>query len=101
MTPITMRYLSSYRLMYLYKENSDFRKSVKYLIILSYLPEKVIGKFNILFEKIKKDDSLKNLFNYFYKNFLSFENKEFLKNISFWSVYNIIINELPTTTNSC
>ncbi|KAG0437908.1 hypothetical protein DMUE_3413 [Dictyocoela muelleri] len=103
MTQIIMRYLSSSHLMYLYKENNEFRKSVKYLIILSYLPEEeVIGKFNILFEKIKrKDDSLKNLFNYFYKNFLSFENKESPKNISFWSVYNRIINDVPTTTNSC
>ncbi|KAG0438362.1 hypothetical protein DMUE_3140, partial [Dictyocoela muelleri] len=56
---------------------------------------------NNLSKKInQKDENFKKVYEYFFRNFLTFENKHSIKNIAFWSINNRIINDMPTTTNS-
>ncbi|KAG0424447.1 hypothetical protein DMUE_6089, partial [Dictyocoela muelleri] len=103
MTQIIMRFLKSSSLVKNYKENAEFRKFVKYLLILPYfLQEEVMKKYNNLSKKInQKDENFKKVYEYFFRIFLTFENKHSIKNIAFWSINNRIINDIPTTTNSC
>ncbi|KAG0438440.1 hypothetical protein DMUE_3086 [Dictyocoela muelleri] len=71
------------------------------MLILSYVSEE-----NIFLEYQRIINLKENIFyydvfiEYFSKNFINNDLKNY-KNYKTWSVYNKIINNIPTTTNSC
>ncbi|KAG0440231.1 hypothetical protein DMUE_1894 [Dictyocoela muelleri] len=78
MTQILMKFLKSPSFINHYKENHEFKNSVKYLLI--FPEEEVIEKYNNLSKRInQKDDNYKKVYEYFYKKFLAFENRHPIK----------------------
>ncbi|KAG0441280.1 hypothetical protein DMUE_1167 [Dictyocoela muelleri] len=96
---IVVRYMNENNILEKYKNDANFKKYVKYLLSLSFIPESnVIEDFNKI-KNTKRDDNEYNLItNFFEKNFLN--NNLNIKKINFWSAYQRVINDLPTTTNS-
>ncbi|KAG0431886.1 hypothetical protein DMUE_5537 [Dictyocoela muelleri] len=97
---IVVRFLKESKIITFYKNETDFRKYVKYTLLLSYIPiEKIDYEFAKI-QKLKKDLWHYDLFyDFFIKNFLNSQIKN--KKREFWSVHFRILNNIPTTTNSC
>ncbi|KAG0441400.1 hypothetical protein DMUE_1081 [Dictyocoela muelleri] len=98
---LIVNFLKKNQLIGIYKVNEKFRKFVKYLLILSYVPKE---KIEVEFEKIiaiKEDNNIYDIIiKYFKLNFIeNFDNK--IKNKDFWNVYDRVKENIPTTTNSC
>ncbi|KAG0435807.1 hypothetical protein DMUE_4522 [Dictyocoela muelleri] len=83
-----------------YKSDENFRKLIRYLILLSYVPickvEKELEKFK---RKYNTKEEYIQIIGFFERNFIN-NQTEISKFISFWSVYDRVSNKLPTTTNS-
>ncbi|KAG0435219.1 hypothetical protein DMUE_4828 [Dictyocoela muelleri] len=74
---------------------------VKSILILAFVPENMII---VEYEKISKtrenNEYYDLILNFFHDNFINNE-KSKIKNKNFWSANERILNEIPTTTNSC
>ncbi|KAG0440779.1 hypothetical protein DMUE_1501 [Dictyocoela muelleri] len=99
---IVIRYLNQNGLIINYKSDLNFRKFVKYLIFLAYVPE------NSVFEEFEKICKLSNqsleyqkVIDFFNSNFILNVFKKPNKNVTFWSANSRIIKNIPTTTNAC
>ncbi|KAG0423367.1 hypothetical protein DMUE_6155, partial [Dictyocoela muelleri] len=99
---LIVKFLKKNNLLKFYNIDNNFKMFVKYLLILAYVPEKSI---EIEFEKIKK--LKKDIFyydqflEYFSVNFIYGERVGFMNCKNIWSVYERILLNVPTTTNSC
>ncbi|KAG0436856.1 hypothetical protein DMUE_4011 [Dictyocoela muelleri] len=83
-----------------YKSNPNFRRFIKYLLLLAYIPEEnILIEFKKLEKLFENSEVYKQAYEYFSNNFIHNENPT--KIISFWSVHWRIINSISTTTNSC
>ncbi|KAG0441570.1 hypothetical protein DMUE_0953 [Dictyocoela muelleri] len=83
-----------------YKNDPNFRKMVRLIILLSYVPTENI---NLEFKKIEdlygKNEKNMDFLKYFEHSFVQ-KNLVFYKSVSFWSVHERIKKNIPTTTNS-
>ncbi|KAG0420574.1 hypothetical protein DMUE_6337, partial [Dictyocoela muelleri] len=97
---IVVRFMIENKIIENYKNDLTFRKFVKYLLSLAYVPKQSVESEYKKINNIKKNKYEYNLINdFFAKNFIY--NNMKIKNKNFWSAYSRIINNLPTTTNSC
>ncbi|KAG0440202.1 hypothetical protein DMUE_1911 [Dictyocoela muelleri] len=99
---IIVRYLQKTNILSKYSNDSDFRKFVKYMIYLSYVPtNRVLCEYNKILLMKKENNEYNDFSNYFYEQFILNSRKNPTKDINFWSASKRIINSIPTTTNSC
>lgn len=85
----------------IYRNDLNYRMFVKKLLLLSYVPiSDVKLGFNQLTQPFNKLKHYNDIICYFYKNFITENNKNETKKIEFWNCYERIIEKIPTTTNS-
>ncbi|KAG0422345.1 hypothetical protein DMUE_6219, partial [Dictyocoela muelleri] len=97
---LIVRFLNVNNILKYYKTDEHFKKFVKYLLLLAYVP---LNMIEYEFEKIKNMkrniDYYDNFLDYFEKSIIN--NKMEIKKREFWSVNERIIKNIATTTNSC
>ncbi|KAG0441854.1 hypothetical protein DMUE_0745 [Dictyocoela muelleri] len=102
LTQIIVKFLKTNKLMETYKMNHEYKKFIKYMIFLTFVPPNNIKNE---FKKIcllKRDDKCYEEFIiYFKNNFIENIKKLPTKEIAFWSSNQQIHDNIPTTTNSC
>ncbi|KAG0435736.1 hypothetical protein DMUE_4566 [Dictyocoela muelleri] len=97
---IVVRFMNEKKIIENYKKDLNFKKYVKYLLILAYVPESSVENEYNKIKGLKKDKYEYTVIDdFFSKNFIYNNTK--IKNKNFWSVNTRIIENLPTTTNSC
>lgn len=94
---IIIKYLNTTGKILKYRNNTIFRSFVNKLMSLSFCPEYSIqSAFNTL-NSTDEDESA--ILMWFSRNFLS--SHSCVKQKCFWSVYARLLNDIPSTTNSC
>lgn len=83
-----------------YKQNNNFRLSIKALLALSYVqPEKIVETFNVLPSLYFYDQLVNPVYLYFYNNYIkNFENARI--NYKIWNHYNLFSLNVPRTNNA-
>ncbi|KAG0438517.1 hypothetical protein DMUE_3037 [Dictyocoela muelleri] len=85
-----------------YKSDNNFKKYVKFLMILAYIPiEKVNDEFKKLKKYMNKENEYIKITEYFDQTFLQNKHNIGTKELNFWSVNKRMLIDVPTTTNTC
>jgi hypothetical protein len=85
----------------LYKTSEEFSKFIKFLLLLSYIPEKDIKREFLKFNHFcGKGQLYKDIIMFFEENFINNSSENPTKEIIFWSKYDIIKCGGPSTTKS-
>lgn len=98
---INLRWLQKNNMLNRYKTDPAFMLIFKKLMLICFFPEEDIKRKVDEIGAIITDTDLQMFFNFFKGNFILNERKCCTKQIRFWSTYDRIKNDIPTTTNSC
>ncbi|KAG0442585.1 hypothetical protein DMUE_0164 [Dictyocoela muelleri] len=86
----------------MYKHNDNFRKFIKYILYLAYVPKEKVEIEFIKISSFNNDGYFYDISQeYFENNSIINTSNLITKKISFWSLNKRIRMEIPSTTNSC
>lgn len=106
---IVWRKLQTFDLQTLYKKDPNFKKFIRYLLSLAFIPkEDVYTTFDYISNvfEYKKFDNVARFLKYFRKNFIGSYNKNNVCKkkpfycLNFWSCYKRVIRDIPRTINN-